>query len=163
LRHTEPPLIWFVECTTVWRSPSDLSGPKEQIPEGGLMAVPIRQFSRDHHLPERMKFSWLDKNNLADLVSIVVSLKNKYSITPFAATPKGHSVSECLTVRYIMEGTTLNKMMNILLDTPKSALLIDLWISITIACRSAKFTEWLCRKRLDTPTVRRAWRLLGAC
>ena len=83
------------------------------------MAVPIRQFSLDHHLSERMKFSGLDKDNLNDLISIVVSLKNKYGIVPFAATPKGHPVPDGLTARYILEGTTLNKLMNILLDTPR--------------------------------------------
>jgi hypothetical protein len=85
--------------------------------------VPIRQFSLDHHLLERMRFSGLDKENLNDLISIVVSLKNKYGITPFAATPKGHPVPDGITVRYIMEGTTLNKMMNILLDTPRLAVI----------------------------------------
>jgi hypothetical protein len=87
------------------------------------MAVPIRQFSLDHDLLQRMKFSGLDKDNLTDLVSIVVSLKNKYGITPFSATPKGHPVSDGLTVRYLMEGTTLNKMMNILLDTPRLSMI----------------------------------------
>lgn len=87
------------------------------------MAVPIRQFSLDHHLLERMRFSGLDKENLADLISIVVSLKNKYGITPFATTPKGHPVPDGLTARYIMEGTTLNKMMNILLDTPRLSMI----------------------------------------
>jgi hypothetical protein len=85
--------------------------------------VPIRQFSLDHHLLERMKFSGMDKENLTDLISIIVSLKNKYGITPFAATPKGHPVSDGLTARYIMEATTLNKMMNILLDTPRLAMI----------------------------------------
>ncbi len=87
------------------------------------MAVPIRQFSLDHDLLQRMKFSGLDKDNLTDLVSIVVSLKNKYGITPFSATPKGHPVADGLTVRYLMEGTTLNKMMNILLDTPRLSMI----------------------------------------
>jgi hypothetical protein len=83
------------------------------------MAVPIRQFALDHHLFERMKFSGLDKENLTDLISIVVSLKTKYGITPFAAVPQGHPVPNGLTARYILEGTTLNKLMNILLDTPR--------------------------------------------
>jgi hypothetical protein len=83
------------------------------------MVAPAPQFSLDHHLLERMKFSGLDKDNLADLISIVVSLKNKYGMVPFAASPKGHPVPDGLTVRYILEGTTLNKMVNILLDTPR--------------------------------------------
>ena len=83
------------------------------------MPAPIRQFSLDQHLLERMKYSGLDKENLEDLVSIVVSLKNKYGITPFAATPKGHPVPDGITAHYIMEGAALNKMVNILLDTPR--------------------------------------------
>jgi hypothetical protein len=83
------------------------------------MAAPARQFSLDHHLLERMKFSGLDKENLTDLISIVVSLKNKYGIVPFAAGPKGHPVPDGLTVRYTLEGTILNKVVNILLDTPR--------------------------------------------
>jgi hypothetical protein len=53
------------------------------------------------------------------LIGIVVSLKNKYGIVPFAATPKGHPVPDGLTARYILEGTALNKPMNICLDTPR--------------------------------------------
>jgi hypothetical protein len=61
----------------------------------------------------------LDKENLNDLISIVVSLKNKYGIRPFAATPKGHPVPDGRTARYILEETTLHKLMNILLHTPR--------------------------------------------
>jgi hypothetical protein len=80
-------------------------------------------FALDHHLMERMKFSRMDKENLTDVISIVVRLKNKYGIMPFAATPKGHRVSDGWTARYIMEATTLNKMMNILPDTPRLAMI----------------------------------------
>jgi hypothetical protein len=83
------------------------------------MAVPIRQLALDYHLLERMKYSGLDKENLNDLISIVVSLKNKYGIAPFAAGPKGYPIPDGLTARYILEGSTLNKLMNILLDTPR--------------------------------------------
>ena len=85
--------------------------------------MPVRHFALDHHLMERLKLGGMDKENLTDLISIVVSLKNKYGIMPFAATPKGHPVSDGLTARYIMEATTLNKMMNILLDTPRLAMI----------------------------------------
>jgi hypothetical protein len=54
------------------------------------MAVPIRQFSLDQHLSERMKFSGSDQDHPNDLISIVVGLKNKYGIVPLAATPRGH-------------------------------------------------------------------------
>jgi hypothetical protein len=83
------------------------------------MAVPIRQFSLDHHLSERLKFSGSDKDNPNDLIRMVISLRNKYGIVPFAATPKGHPVPDGSTARYLLEGTTLNKLMNILLDTPR--------------------------------------------
>ena len=35
-----------------------------------------------------MKYSAMDPQNLADLVAIVVSLKNKYGILPYAAVAK---------------------------------------------------------------------------
>ena len=46
------------------------------------MATPGREYSLDYHLLESMKFSGIEQGNLADLVSIVVSLKNKYGIVP---------------------------------------------------------------------------------
>ena len=46
------------------------------------MATPATLFSLEHHLLDRLKFSGVEKENLADLVSIVVSLRNKYGITP---------------------------------------------------------------------------------
>jgi hypothetical protein len=83
------------------------------------MATPAREYSLDHHLMDRMKFSGIDQENLADLVSIVVSLRNKYGISPFAAVPYGQPVREGLTVRYIIESITLTKLLNILHDTPR--------------------------------------------
>jgi hypothetical protein len=49
------------------------------------MASPGREYSLDHHLLEHMKFSGIDRDNLNDLITIVVSLKNKYGIVPLAA------------------------------------------------------------------------------
>jgi hypothetical protein len=49
------------------------------------MATPGRELSLDYHLLERLKYSGIDPQNLADLVAIAVSLKNKYGIVPFAA------------------------------------------------------------------------------
>jgi hypothetical protein len=83
------------------------------------MATPEREYSFDHYLLERLRYSGIDRENLADLVSIIVSLKNKYGIVPFAADAQGQPVSNALSVRYLMESTTLNKIMNILLDTPR--------------------------------------------
>jgi len=87
------------------------------------MATPAREFARelalDRHLVERLKFSGLAPENLEDLVSIVVSLKNKYGIVPFAAAAEGQPVPDRLTARYFLESMTLNKLMNVLLDTPR--------------------------------------------
>jgi hypothetical protein len=83
------------------------------------MSTPGREYSLDHHLLEHLRYSGLDRENLADLVSIVVSLKNKYGIVPFAADAQSSPVTNALTVRYLLESLTLNKIMNILLDTPR--------------------------------------------
>ena len=68
---------------------------------------------------ERMKFSGIDRDNLADLVSIVVSLKNKYGIVPLAAVAQGYPVPNALTVSHVIESIALNKIFNILLDIPR--------------------------------------------
>ena len=60
------------------------------------MATPGREFSLDYHLLERLKYSGIDAENLADLVAIAVSLKNKYGIVPFAAIAQGHPVPDAL-------------------------------------------------------------------
>lgn len=83
------------------------------------MGAPARELSLDHHLLDRMKFSGIEQENLADLVSIIVSLKNKYGLAPFSAIAQGHPVRDAVTVRYIIESTTLSKMLNVLLDTPR--------------------------------------------
>lgn len=83
------------------------------------MATPIREFSLDHHLFERMKHSGIEPENLSDLISIVVSLKNKYGLAPLGAVAHGYPVPNGLTVRYTMESITLNKVINVLLDTPR--------------------------------------------
>jgi hypothetical protein len=53
------------------------------------MATPGREYSLDHHLLEHLKFSGIERENLADLIAIVVSLKTKYGIVPFAAAAEG--------------------------------------------------------------------------
>jgi len=57
-----------------------------------------RKYSLDHHLMERMKFSGIDRDNLADLVS----LKNKYGMVPLAAAAQGYPVPNALIVSYVM-------------------------------------------------------------
>lgn len=72
-----------------------------------------------------MKFSGIDSQNLTDLVAIVVSLKNKYGIMPFAAAAQGHPVPNALTVSYVMESIAVNKIVSVVLDIPRlSALTI---------------------------------------
>ncbi len=83
------------------------------------MATTVREYSLDYYLFDRMRFSGIERENLEDLVGIVTSLKNKYGIVPFAVTPQGHPVPNTMTARYVVETTTLNKIMNILLDTPR--------------------------------------------
>src|SRR5260370_28422080 len=56
---------------------------------------------------------------LAVLVGTVVSLKNKYGISPFAALPHGTPIPVGLTVRYQVEATTLPKLISIIHDTPR--------------------------------------------
>jgi hypothetical protein len=100
------------------------------------MAMPSREYSLDHHLLEHMKFSGVERENLSDLVSIIVSLRNKYGIMPFAAAAEGHPVPNALTVSYLMESIALNKIMNILLDVPRLSALTILPRGIP---RSAQF------------------------
>jgi hypothetical protein len=89
------------------------------------MATPGREYSLDHHLLERMKYSAMDPQNLADLEAIVVSLKNKYGILPYAAEAQGHPVPNALVVSYAMESITVKKIASVVLDIPRlSALTI---------------------------------------
>lgn len=83
------------------------------------MATPGREYSLDHHLLEHLKFSGIDRENLSDLVTIIVSLKTKYGIVPFAAVAKGQPVPNAVTVSYVVDSISLNKIMNVLLDVPR--------------------------------------------
>lgn len=83
------------------------------------MPSPAQEYSLEHHLLDRLKFCGMQRENLADLVSIVVSLQNKYSITPFRIAVHGKAIRDRLTVRFLLESTTLNKLMSILHDTPR--------------------------------------------
>ena len=85
------------------------------------MVSPAREYSLEQHLLERLRFSGMQKENLTDLVCIVVSLKNKYSIVPFAVIVQGEPIPNALTARYLMDPLLLNKLMNLLLDTPRLA------------------------------------------
>src|ERR1700751_3504483 len=81
------------------------------------MPSPAGEYSLDHHLLEHFKFSGLAQENLADLVSILVSLKDKYGITPFGAVAVGQPVPKGVTAHYLMDSITLRKMINVLVDT----------------------------------------------
>ena len=83
------------------------------------MSAPAREYSLDHHLLERFRFSGIERENLADLVSIVVGFKNKYGIVPFAASALGSPLPSAIVVHYFMDSITLHKTIKILLETPR--------------------------------------------
>ncbi|HXJ45242.1 MAG TPA: hypothetical protein VNK47_01110 [Candidatus Dormibacteraeota bacterium] len=56
-----------------------------------------------------------------DLLSIIASLRNKYGIRPFTAVACGAPIPTALVARYTLQATMLNKLMNLLLDTPRLA------------------------------------------
>jgi hypothetical protein len=87
------------------------------------MATAGREFSFDHYLAERLKFSGMNPQNLEDLMGIVVSLRNKYGIMPFEAVAQGHPVPNALTVSYAMDSITINKIAAVVLDIPRLAAL----------------------------------------
>jgi hypothetical protein len=83
------------------------------------MATPGREYSLDHHLMEHMRYSGIERENLADLISIIVGLKHKYGIVPLTATAQGYPEPNAIKVSYIMESIALHKIINILLDIPR--------------------------------------------
>lgn len=84
-----------------------------------MATVPVREYSLDYYLLEKLRFSGLEKDNLADLVSIVSSLKNKYGIAPHAVEAVGLPVPNGLILRYVVDSITLHKLRNVLFDTPR--------------------------------------------
>ena len=83
------------------------------------MAIAVREFSLEQHLVERLRYSGMDRENLSDIISIIASLKNKYGITPLTVTTTNSVVPTALAARYMLQSTMLNKLMNLLLDTPR--------------------------------------------
>ena len=83
------------------------------------MATIAREFSLDYYLLDRMRFSGIEQENLNDLVSIISSLKNKYGLVPFAAAAEGQPTRNALTAFYVIDSLMLNKVNNVLLDTPR--------------------------------------------
>jgi hypothetical protein len=87
------------------------------------MSTPGREYSLDHHLLERLKYSGIEAQNLEDLVAIAVSLKNKYGIMPFEATAHGQPAPNALILSYAMDSITINKIATVVLDIPRLAAL----------------------------------------
>ncbi len=85
------------------------------------MVTAVREFSFDQHLLDRLRYCGMERENLADLVSIIASLKNKYGIQPFIVSAVGRPIPTALLARYNLQATMLNKLMNLLLDTPRLA------------------------------------------
>lgn len=83
------------------------------------MVTAVREFSLEQHLVDRLRYSGMDRENLSDLISIIVSLKNKYGIQPFTVHASGVPTPTALVARYTLQATMLNKLMNLLLDTPR--------------------------------------------
>jgi len=63
----------------------------------------------------------MERENLADLISIIASLRNKYGIQPFTVTACGAPIPTALVARYTLQATMPNKLMNLPLETPRSA------------------------------------------
>jgi hypothetical protein len=68
-----------------------------------------------------MKSSDMKKDDLMDLVGIIASLKNRYSIIPFAVTVQGELLPNALTARYLVDALSLSKLMELLRDTRRPA------------------------------------------
>ena len=84
------------------------------------MATPLRgHLSVDQEMLEHLRYSGIDQANLSDLVGIIISLKNKYGLMPFAMTGESNPVPNAVTARYTVDSIALNKLANILLDTPR--------------------------------------------
>jgi hypothetical protein len=85
------------------------------------MATSVRQHSTsiDLQMLEHLKYCGLDPANLSDLVGLFVGLKNKYGIVPFAMAAESNPIPNAVTARYIVDSITLNKIANVLLETPR--------------------------------------------
>jgi hypothetical protein len=84
------------------------------------MASPIRGIqSVDQQMLEHLKYSGIAQENLADLVGLFVSLKNKYGLVPVAMAAESNPVPNAVTASYIVDSIVLNKLANVLLDTPR--------------------------------------------
>jgi hypothetical protein len=85
------------------------------------MATPVREYSYsvEHHMLEHLKYSGIAPENLADIIGLFISLKNKYGLVPFAMVAESHPVPNAVTASFIVDSITLNKVANALLDIPR--------------------------------------------
>ena len=84
------------------------------------MASPIRGIqSVDQQMLEHLRYCGIAQENLADLVGLFVSLKNKYGLIPVAMTAESNPVPNAVTASYTVDSLTLNKLTSLLLDTPR--------------------------------------------
>jgi hypothetical protein len=61
----------------------------------------------------------MDRENLADLVNIIVILRNRYGIQPFSVSASSRPAPTKRSARCMLKSAMLNKLMNLLLDTPR--------------------------------------------
>jgi hypothetical protein len=84
------------------------------------MASPVRDIQFvDQQMLERLKYRGIAPENLADLVGPFVSLKNKYGLIPYAMAAESNPVPNAETASYTVDAIALNKLTNVLLDTPR--------------------------------------------
>jgi hypothetical protein len=106
------------------------------------MVSPAREYSLEQHLLDHLKYSGIRKENLADLVDIAASLKNKNSIVPFTVAVQGEPVPNAPTARYLMDTMLLNKLMNLLSGhaTPGRRFARPAWLFQSHEIRSQRHT-----------------------
>lgn len=79
----------------------------------------LHSISIEQQMFDRLKFSGLESDNLADLISLLVGIKNKYGLVPFDLAAENYPIPNALTARYLVDSITLAKITNFVLDTPR--------------------------------------------
>jgi hypothetical protein len=107
----------------IWVRIPNLGGIKAVLSQKGTipMGTPVRQYSAsiDSQMLEHLKYTGIGAENLADLVVLFVSLKNKYGLVPFAMVAESNPVPNAVMARYMVDSITVNKIVNVLLETPR--------------------------------------------
>jgi hypothetical protein len=97
-----------------------LTGLRARLLGKETVATPVREYvSLDQQMMEHLRYSGIERENLADLIGLLVSLKNKYGLVPFTLVAESLPVPNAVTARYIVDSLTLNKLANVLWDTPR--------------------------------------------